>query len=51
VKDLVEEQKKENCIGRSEHYKIVEFKSKKNLLGKIVAVKIVESKEWVLKGE
>lgn len=51
VKVLVEEQNGDICIGRSEHYKTVQFQSKKNLLGKIVPVKITHPEVWILKGE
>lgn len=51
VEVLVENQEGEKCIGRSEHYKIVNFNSGRNLLGKIVPVKITEAREWVLNGE
>ncbi len=51
VKVLVESQEDNRCIGRSEHFKTVEFESRKQLVGKIVPVKITESLEWILKGE
>ena len=51
VNVLVETQDGENCLGRSEHFKIVEFKSGRDVLGQIVPVKVVKAKEWVLEGE
>lgn len=51
VNVLVEDQEGEKCIGRSEHFKIVEFKARKNLLGKMVPVKITEPQPWRLIGE
>lgn len=49
VKVLVEEQNGDVCIGRSEHYKTVQFQSEKELLGKIVPVKITHSDTFILK--
>ncbi len=51
VKVLVEEQKKGICLGRSEHFKTVQFHSKRNITGEVVSVKITKSKEWILEGE
>ncbi|MBI2634416.1 tRNA (N6-isopentenyl adenosine(37)-C2)-methylthiotransferase MiaB [Candidatus Peregrinibacteria bacterium] len=51
VNVLVEEQKNKTCLGRSEHFKTVQFKSGRKLLGKIVPVKITDSREWMLMGE
>ena len=51
VKVLVESQEGKNCLGRSEHYKTVQFKSGRKLLGKIVPVRITKALEWVLEGE
>ncbi len=51
VKVLVESQKGKTCIGRSEHFKIVQFKSGRKLLGQIVPVKITKALEWMMKGE
>jgi tRNA-2-methylthio-N6-dimethylallyladenosine synthase len=51
VKVLVEEQKESICLGRSEHFKTVQFECDKNLLGKIVSVKIQKAKQWFLEGE
>jgi len=41
------------CLGRTEHYKTVQFAaaSGKNLLGKIVPVRITKAMEWILEGE
>lgn len=51
VKVLVESFEKGLNIGRSEHYKTVQFKAKKSFVGKIAPVKIAEAKEWILTGE
>jgi tRNA-2-methylthio-N6-dimethylallyladenosine synthase len=48
---LVEGFSKGINVGRSEHYKIVEFPSKKSLVGKLVKVKITEPLAWVLRGK
>ncbi len=48
---LVESQKGKTCLGRSEHFKIVQFKSGRKLLGKIVPVKITKAMEWMMEGE
>ncbi|MFA6992154.1 MAG: tRNA (N6-isopentenyl adenosine(37)-C2)-methylthiotransferase MiaB [Candidatus Gracilibacteria bacterium] len=50
VEVIVEEWAKGICIGRSEHYKIVEFPGPKSLIGALVSIKITETKEWVLRG-
>lgn len=51
VKVLVEKQDGEECVGRSEHFKMVKFESRKDLVGKLVPVKITEALEWLLMGE
>ncbi len=51
VSVLVESQEGDQCFGRSEHFKTVQFESGRNLLGEIVSVKVTDSKEWILKGE
>lgn len=51
VNVMVEAQEDNKCIGRSEHFKTVEFTTGKNLLGKIVPVRITEAQPWRLIGE
>ncbi|MBI5152171.1 tRNA (N6-isopentenyl adenosine(37)-C2)-methylthiotransferase MiaB [Candidatus Peregrinibacteria bacterium] len=51
VRVLVESYKNGLNMGRSEHFKIIQFKSKKSLVGKIVPVKIVKAYEWILQGK
>ena len=51
VNVMVESQNGEDCLGRSEHYKTVQFKSGRDVLGKIVPVKITDPREWILIGE
>ncbi len=51
VNILVESQTDKKCVGRSEHFKIVEFESGRNILGEIVPVKITNSLPWSLEGE
>ena len=51
VNVLVESQNKKACLGRSEHFKTVQFESGRNLIGEIVPVKITGAKEWTLHGE
>ncbi len=50
---LVENQEGKKCLGRSEHYKTVQFAaaSGSNLLGEIVPVRITKAMEWILEGE
>ncbi len=50
IKVLVENCRARICVGRSEHFKIVQFKSSKNLVGKIVPIKITKAMEWILEG-
>jgi tRNA-2-methylthio-N6-dimethylallyladenosine synthase len=51
VNVLVEKHEKGQCLGRSEHFKEVQFSSKKDLTGQIITVKILKAKNWVLLGE
>ncbi|MFH1284702.1 MAG: tRNA (N6-isopentenyl adenosine(37)-C2)-methylthiotransferase MiaB [Candidatus Peregrinibacteria bacterium] len=51
VKVLVEEQSGRICLGRSEHFKTVQFVSNHSLHGKIVPVRVTGSKEWILEGD
>ena len=51
VNVLVENQKGKTCLGRSEHFKTVQFNSGRKLLGEIVPVRITKAKEWILEGE
>ncbi len=51
VNILVENQNENICLGRSEHFKAVQFESGRDLLGQIVPVKIVSAREWMLHGE
>jgi tRNA-2-methylthio-N6-dimethylallyladenosine synthase len=51
VQVLVESQEGKKCLGRSEHFKTVQFSSGRNLLGEIVPVKITKAMEWILEGE
>ena len=51
VNVLVESQKGKTCLGRSEHFKIVQFKSGRKLLGQIVPVKITKALAWMMEGE
>lgn len=51
VNVLVESKKDDYCVGRSEHFKTVQFKAGRNLIGKIVPVRVIKSYEWVLEGE
>jgi tRNA-2-methylthio-N6-dimethylallyladenosine synthase len=51
VNVIVERQDGETCLGRSEHYKTVQFKSGRKLVGELVTVKVTDSKEWILEGE
>lgn len=51
VKVLVERKKNTFFIGKTKHYKTVEFKSNKNLTGQFVKVKIIDVLPWRLKGE
>lgn len=48
---LVEEQDGKVCMGRSEHYKTVEFESGRDVLGEIIPVRITKALEWMLEGE
>lgn len=48
---LVEGQNGKTCLGRSEHFKSVQFESGRKLLGEIVPVKITKSREWMLEGK
>ena len=48
---LVEGKEGDTCIGRSEHFKTVEFEARKDLVGKIVPVKITDPQPWRLIGE
>ncbi len=50
VNVLVENQDEKKCLGRSEHFKTVQFESDKKILGEIVPVKIKDFKEWILLG-
>lgn len=53
VKVLVESQEGKICLGRSEHFKTVQFASAsgRKLLGKIVPVRITKALEWIMEGE
>ncbi len=51
VKVLVESQEGKKCLGRTEHYKTVQFSSGRDLLGQIVPVRITKPLEWILEGE
>ena len=51
VQVLVESQEGKKCLGRSEHFKTVQFSSGRNLLGEIVPVRITKAMEWILEGE
>lgn len=51
VNVLVESQEGKKCLGRSEHFKTVQFQSGRKLLGEIVPVKITKAMEWILEGE
>lgn len=51
VNVLVENQEGKICLGRSEHFKTVQFNSGRKLLGEIVPVKITKALEWILEGE
>ncbi len=51
VQVLVESQEGKKCLGRSEHFKTVQFQSGRKLLGEIVPVKITKAMEWILEGE
>ena len=51
VNVLVENQEGKKCLGRTEHFKTVEFKSGKKLLGQIVPVKITKALEWIMEVE
>lgn len=51
VNVLVENQSGKTCMGRSEHFKAVQFNSGRKLLGKIVPVKITKAREILLEGE
>lgn len=48
---LVENQEGKKCLGRTEHFKTVEFQSGRKLLGQIVPLKITKALEWILIGE
>lgn len=51
VNVLVESQEGKKCLGRSEHFKTVQFSSGRKLLGEIVPVRITKAMEWILEGE
>ncbi len=51
VEVLVENQDGETCLGRSEHFKTVQFSSGRPLLGQIARVKITGQLPWLLEGE
>ncbi|MBP7670962.1 tRNA (N6-isopentenyl adenosine(37)-C2)-methylthiotransferase MiaB [Candidatus Gracilibacteria bacterium] len=51
VEVLVESQENETCLGRSPHFKTVQFSSGRPLLGQIVPVKITGVQPWLLEGE
>lgn len=51
VNVLVENQNGKTCMGRSEHFKAVQFNSGRKLLGQIVPVKITRAREILLEGE
>lgn len=51
VNVLVESQDGETCLGRSPHFKTVQFQSGRPLLGQLVPVKITGLKPWLLEGE
>ncbi|MBP9770812.1 tRNA (N6-isopentenyl adenosine(37)-C2)-methylthiotransferase MiaB [Candidatus Gracilibacteria bacterium] len=51
VNVLVESQEGKKCLGRSEHFKTVQFQSGRKLLGEIVPVKITKAMEWILEGK
>lgn len=51
VNVLVESQEGKKCLGRSEHFKTVQFQSGRKLLGEIVPVKITKAMEWILEGD
>lgn len=51
VKVLVESQEGKKCLGRTGHYKTVQFSSGRKILGQIVPVRITKALEWILEGE